>query len=174
MNTPTDTAEELICIRCARERKTCCQTSEVFVTKGDVRRIEAHSGRTDFHHFQYPEDPVYLDQSDDPTWERHVFREDGTRRILRRRPDGDCTFLGEAGCALPEDVRPLVCRLYPYLYNDQGLDGVSTGCPSHLLRRDQTILDALDISLARAQAWHRELYTELRQEGADSETDSCE
>ena len=36
------------------------------------------------------------DQDDDPTWQRHVFRADGSRRILKRRANGDCTFLGEA------------------------------------------------------------------------------
>ena len=37
--------------------------------------------------------------------------------------NGDCTFLGAAGCVLPEEVRPLVCRLYPFEYTHRGILG---------------------------------------------------
>jgi hypothetical protein len=88
--------------------KTCCQTAEVYVTRGDVRRIEEHSGRTDFHEFRQPENPIYQpdDQFDDPVWQENVFQPDGSRRVLKREAGGDCTFLGSAGCTLPLEVRP--------------------------------------------------------------------
>ena len=95
--------DEFLCIRCARHMKTCCQTSEVYVSPGDVDRIAAHTGRTDFHEFRPAGDPMYVEQDDDPAWLEHVFRPDGTRRIMKRRPDGDCTFLGAGLRAAPGD-----------------------------------------------------------------------
>ena len=84
--------------------------------------------------------------------------------MLRREANGDCTFLGQRGCRLPGGVRPLVCRLYPYEYDESGLSGVGDGCPLHLLAPGQTILDALGMRRARAEAWHAQLYREIREE----------
>ena len=80
--------------------KTCCQTPQVFVTLGDVRRIEAETGQTDFFDFRLPPDPGYTDQDDDPIWRDNAFQPDGTRRVLNKQANGDCTFLGSAGCVL--------------------------------------------------------------------------
>ena len=53
--------------------------------------------------------------------------------MLKRQPDGDCTFLGEQGCVLPLETRPLICRLYPYDYSEQGIrDELAAGCPLEL------------------------------------------
>ena len=75
--------------------KTCCQTSEVYATPGDVRRIARVHRSDEFTEFRPPDDPVYLEQDDDPVWRENVFRADGTRRVLKRQANGDCTFLGE-------------------------------------------------------------------------------
>jgi len=157
--------EEFICVRCARHMKTCCQTAEVYATLGDVRRIEAHTGRSDFHERRLPTDPVYSEQDDDPIWRQCVFAADGTRRVLKRRPSGDCMFLGTAGCMLPLETRPLVCRIYPFLYTEQGLEeALSEGCPRQLLAPGQGLLSALDMNRKDAERWHRQLYLELREE----------
>ena len=156
---------DFLCVRCARHMRTCCQTSQIYITPGDVRRIEAHSGRGDFVEFQLPDDPIYLEQSDDPLWEECVFQPDGTRRVLARRADGDCTFLGESGCTLPLEVRPLICRIYPYDYNAEGLkDRLARGCPLELLHPGQTLLTELDMRRADAERWHGQLYEEIREE----------
>jgi Fe-S-cluster containining protein len=156
---------EFLCVRCARRRKTCCQISEVYATPGDVRRIAAHTGRDDFTEFRAPDNPEYLDQDDDPAWTEHVFRNGNSRRVLKRRPDGDCTFLGEQGCTLPYETRPLVCRLYPYEYTEAGIqDELADGCPLELLRPGQGLIEALDMNLEAARRWHRQLYTEIRLE----------
>lgn len=161
---------EFLCARCARHRKTCCQTAEVYITPGDVERISDHTGRLDFHEFRAIDNPVYAVADDDPVWRDYVFRPDGTRRVLRKQPNGDCTFLGPDGCRLPLDVRPLICRIYPYDYDGDGLlDDLAPGCPLELLPPRQGLIDALGMNRVDAERWHRQLYAEIRLErnGAD-------
>lgn len=150
------------CRKCATLGKTCCQVCEILVTAGDVHRIEAHTGRADFWSDAKPNDPRYLDQDDDPNWLRWVFRPDGTRPVLRRQENGDCAFLTSAGCSLPMEIRPLVCRLYPYAYTEAGINGVSDGCPPAVIPPRSTILKVLDMQLPDAVRWHRMLYSELQ------------
>ena len=129
---------------------------------GDLERIAAHTGQSDFSEFLAPADPSYADQDDDPLWRDHVFRQDGTRRVLKRQANGDCTFLGSHGCKLPIEVRPLVCRLYPYDYNEQGIQPeLSPGCPLELLAPQQGLIDALDMRLDDARRWQQQLYREI-------------
>jgi len=132
------------------------------VTVGDQARIARHTGSSNFWEFRAPSEPEYLDQDHDPNWLKWVFRPDGTRPILKRRPDGGCMFLSATGCSLPMEVRPLVCRLYPYTYTEHGIDGVSDECPPAVIPPRSTILDMLDMRLADAERWHKMLYTELR------------
>lgn len=162
---PAENAGEFLCARCARYMSTCCQTSEVYATPGDVARIEEFTGQTGFTEFRSPEDPVYLLNDDDPAWRQFVFRSDGTRRIVRRHPSGDCVFLGERGCVLPLEVRPLICRIYPYDFNEQGLkEKLARGCPTELLPSGQSLLEALEMDRGDAIRWHAQLYQEIRQE----------
>jgi Fe-S-cluster containining protein len=140
------------------------------VTPGDVQRIELHSGRDDFCEYQLPENPEYADQDDDPVWRDHVFRPDGSRRVLKRHEDGDCTFLGPHGCVLPLEVRPLVCRIYPYDYSEAGiLEDLSPGCPLELLRPGQGLIAALDMNVEDARRWRDQLYEEILLEHDEAE-----
>ena len=153
------------CAKCATLGKTCCQSREILVTAGDQERITAFTGSGDFAAYAFPADPAYLAQDDDPNWLLWAFRPDGTRPILRRQPNGDCMFLGAAGCVLPLEVRPLVCRLYPYTYTERGIDGVSNECPPEVIPAGSTILQVLDMRLVDAVRWHEMLYNELRTRG---------
>jgi len=145
--------------------KTCCQTCEIYTTAGDVARIESHTGRSDFTEFRPPDNPTYLDQDDDPIWRDRVFRTDGSRRVLVRQANGDCTFLGAQGCVLPLETRPLVCRLYPFEYTAEGIqEELATGCPLELLSLGQGLIEALDMKLDDAKRWQKQLYEELLQE----------
>jgi Fe-S-cluster containining protein len=156
---------EFLCVRCARHMKTCCQTCDIFTTRGDVARIEAHTGQTGFTEFRPPKSPDYADQDDDPLWRDNVFQADGTRRVLKKQASGDCTFLGSAGCTLPLEVRPLVCRIYPYDYTAEGIqDDLAPGCPLELLAPGQGLIEALEMSRADAERWHEQLYAELQRE----------
>jgi len=150
------------CAKHALVERTCCQTAEVFVTEGDKRRIAEHTLRTDFWEDRAPSDPSYLAGDDDPTWMQNAFRPDGTRPILKRKPNGDCTFLGPQGCSLPAEVRPLICRIFPYEYTDKGLHGIADRCPRYVVPPGSTILDVLGMKREDAERWHRILYQELR------------
>lgn len=157
-----DSADEFLCVRCSRHMKTCCQTSEVYATPGDAQRIAEFIGRDDFYEYREPDDPVYLQEDGDPIWIENVIRPDGTRRVLKRKPGGDCTFLGDAGCVLPLETRPLICRIYPFDYTADGLrDELANGCPMELLPAGQSLLDALDIKRTDAERWHKQLYVEV-------------
>lgn len=152
---------EFLCARCARHQRTCCQDTEIYVTLGDVERIAAYTGRRDFVEFSTPS-TLYRDQDDDPVWRDQVFRKDGSRRVLRHQVGGDCTFLGEQGCTLPGNVRPLICRLFPFDYTADGiLDEPANGCPVELLMPGQTLLPTLRMERSDAQIWHQQLYAEI-------------
>jgi len=158
----SSSASEILCAGCARVSKTCCQGREIYITPADTARIASFAGRNDFAEWRAPENPDYSGQSDDPVWDCHVFRKNRTRRILRRSQDGGCTFLGPAGCLLPEAVRPLVCRLHPFTYTAAGLDPEpSSDCPGHLVPVGMSVFDALHMSTEQACLWHRMLYEEI-------------
>jgi len=150
------------CGECARLGKTCCQDREILLTKGDIHRISRHTGKACEWEYRRPANPAYLDQADDPNWLKWGFRPDGTRPILKRQASGDCAYLTPKGCSLPMEIRPLVCRLYPYEYTEKGLAGVSTECPSSAVPPGKTILEVLEMHQVDAVRWHRILYTELR------------
>ena len=152
-----------LCARCARHQRTCCQDTDVFVTPGDIDRIESYTDRNGFHEYRAPVNPAYLDQADDPSWVQYAIRPDGTRRVLLHRSGGDCVFLGMQGCELPLDVRPLVCRLHPYDYDESGIDAdPALGCPVHLLAAGRHLLDEMEMDLEEARQWHRQLYEEMK------------
>lgn len=160
-----DDASDFLCARCARRQETCCQRTDIILTTGDIARVAAHVGRADFIEFRAAGKAEYLDQDDDPTWRDATFRPDGTRRVVRHRPNGDCHFLGHAGCTLPGEVRPLICRLYPFDYDERGIkDQLGTGCPAHLLPPGVGLTEALAMSRTDAARWHATLYAELRAE----------
>jgi Fe-S-cluster containining protein len=158
-------ADEFLCVRCARVQRTCCQTSEIYVSPGDVRRIAAFTGQTDFFEDRAAENPTYLPQDDDPAWRDNMFQADGKRRVIYKVADGSCQFLGAHGCQLPMETRPLVCRIYPYDYDDHGIKkDLSHGCPLHLVRPGQDLLTELNMHLTDAERWHQQLYDEIREE----------
>jgi len=132
------------------------------VTPGDRERIQAHVGHGDFFEYRAPGDLTYQDQDDDPVWKEHVFAPDHTRRILRHQSNGDCVFLGPQGCQLPVDVRPLVCRLYPFQYDHRGILGiVAEYCPLHLLEPGSSLIESLGMNHEDAVRWCRQLYAEI-------------
>lgn len=145
--------------------KTCCQTSEVHLTPGDVGRIAAYTARQGFYEYRAPQKAVYEHaEDDDPVWRENVFRPDGTRRVLKREEDGNCIFLGERGCVLPLEVRPLVCRIYPFDYDQNGVKEreLSPGCPLELLRPGADLVAELAMNRADADRWQAQLYQEIR------------
>ena len=163
--------QEPLCAKCARYQRTCCQDTEIYVTVGDIRRIVAHVGREDFFEMRTPEDPTYRDQDDDPVWRDHVLRPDGTRRVLKWAEGRNCTFLGEQGCRLPLEIRPLVCRLYPYDYTADGIHlEPASGCPLHFVAAGAGLFETLRMDVEDARRWHGQLYEEMKQESCSITT----
>ncbi|HEY1064825.1 MAG TPA: hypothetical protein VGE52_01890 [Pirellulales bacterium] len=162
---PSD--NEVICVKCSQTRKTCCQVAEIYVSPGDRKRIADYTGRDDFWSFQYPGNPKYLEGADeDPLWFACVPREDGTRAALHRRPDGDCTFLGPQGCVLPMETRPIVCRMYPYDYDINGIRPLLDVCycPTHFLPPGRDMATELGMKIEDAVRWFEQLYEEIQTE----------
>ena len=156
--------EEFLCARCARHTRTCCQDTEIHVTLGDMRRIAPYTDGVEVSEFRAPSHPVYDQNREDPVWHQHVFRDDGTRRVLKQQPGGDCVFLGTQGCRLPAQARPLVCRLYPFDYAVDGIhDQLASGCPVELLRPGQQLLQVLSMDIEEARGLHAQLYREIRE-----------
>ena len=155
-----------ICFKCATLGPTCCcHERDILVTKGDIERIHQFLGSGNFFEYRTPCNSAYVEQDDDPNWLKYTLHEDGTRRVLKRAPARvGCSFLTETGCLFPVNIRPLVCRLYPFTYNEQGITGVLSECPEQLLQDGETIIDALGMSYEEARDWWILLYTELRAE----------
>ncbi|QDU65642.1 YkgJ family cysteine cluster protein [Engelhardtia mirabilis] len=152
------------CVRCAKVQRTCCQRAEILLTEGDVARIAAHTGSDTFFEHRAPEAADYVEfDEDDPDWVGLTVRADGQRRMLRRAENGDCGFLGAAGCVLPTETRPLVCRLYPWDYTAEGLlESAGEYCPTELFGGLEPMNVVLGIETADARRWHVQLYEELR------------
>lgn len=154
------------CARHAQIGSTCCQHSEILVTDGDRARIAAHLGIPDgpAPHIvrEHPVDLNYELDPADPDWALG-FWPDGSRPVLARRPNGDCTFLGAAGCTLPMDVRPLICRIFPYEMDGERLTGLSSRCPAEVVPAGSSIVDVLDMNASVAEGWRSQLYAELRE-----------
>jgi len=166
------TIQPTLCARCARQGKTCCQDREIYLTPGDRRRMQAYTGNEAFVEWSPTADPSYLDQDDDPLWRRYVFDHDGRRRILKRRPDGNCFFLDTQGCRLPMDVRPLLCRLHPLTYTADHIDAEPDGdCPRHLLFAGESVVEAIHMTMELARHWHHQLYEEIITDDHDDRID---
>ncbi|MCC8167295.1 MAG: YkgJ family cysteine cluster protein, partial [Planctomycetes bacterium] len=89
------------------------------------------------------------------------------RIVLAHDGNGDCVFLGGDGCRLPPDIRPLVCRLYPFDYNEDCIKGVHAPlCPAPERDAPALLLAELAMNRNAAETWRRQLYVELREDAA--------
>lgn len=154
------------CLSCASQGHTCCQGHDIYVTRGDCSRIEHFTGTSRFFEYRGCSIADYADQDDDPIWRQYVFCKDGSRRVLEQSADCNCLFLGAAGCALPLNTRPLVCRLYPHLYSAAGIAGRwDDECPATRSQAAPLIEQGIaGVQFQQAAQWHRMLYTEIQWE----------
>ncbi len=152
-----------ICAECANTQKTCCFGSQVFLTLGDVSRIE-----TDCSDFYIWEKPDEIDSDSlallDPFWLLTFSQPEG-RRVLARRADGSCVFLEPTGCRLSDELRPLVCRLYPFEYNHETIKSINPHrCPETLRHNGPLLLALLGMHRDQAELLRAQLYHEIREE----------
>ena len=159
------------CLACANQGHTCCQGHDIYVTHGDCERIRSANGATDFFEFRGCSLAAYAEQDDDPLWRQYVFRSDGSRRVLKRLANGNCLFLGPAGCSLALSARPLVCRLYPHLYSAEGIAGAwDNECLAARTRTGAQIEQGIaGVQWPQALQWHRMLYAEIQWEAHSDE-----
>ncbi len=136
------------------------------MSRNDEARIRRTIGDEAFTEYAPPADPDYLpDPALDPVWHRIFAADGGRRRILAHRPGGDCHFLTPTGCRLALEVRPMVCRLYPYDYDDRTIKGVNGHfCPEPERDNPALLLAELTMNRDQAEAWRRELYRDIREE----------
>lgn len=132
------------------------------VTEADKARIAAWLGPDSppFWEDRWPARPDQVDDGSDPTW-TVAFHMDGSRPILRHQPNRDCVFLGPTGCRLPTETRPLVCRLYPRIFDERGFIGLDNACPAEVIPEGLSIMDLIDMDPDRAERWRRQLYSEI-------------
>jgi Fe-S-cluster containining protein len=156
-------------------QKTCCEGDPwIILTLRDVERIAAHTGRSDFVVNKHYPDLSFMQRfAYDPNWQKYTVRPGNMRRQVRATEQGACHFLGAAGCELPTSVRPLVCRLFPYNYNEYGIIGIYSGadlmCPVHLLEDGISLARDLGVGMIeQVDAWRTTLYRELRAEWRNS------
>lgn len=151
-----------LCSLCAGQNNSCCVCRDILLSDGDLQRITEQTGTVNFFEMRVPQNTAYLNQADDPNWNRYTLRGDGARRVLKNLRPGICWFLAETGCRLPEHVRPLVCRLHPVEFTETGITGLSPECPADLLPPGESLLSNLEMNLDQAENWRRQLYAELR------------
>ena len=153
-----------ICAHCSQVQRTCCQDTDVSVTDGDVERIAGFLGRLDFYEFRQPADPEFQLQlqAEEPEWLLYTIRKSGDKQVLKHTPDESCIFLSPEGCELAAEVRPLICKLHPLRYDEEGFKGFFEGCPCNLLESGETLTGSIGIDYVRAEAWRRQLYREMR------------
>lgn len=160
-----------ICAKCAAKGSTCCEGPgrDIFITKGDVKRIEAFLNDTDFFEYRRPVNTEYM-EVDDPVWINNVFKDDQTRRVIKLSVSGQCRFLTSFGCKLPTHVRPLICRLFPFQYTASGISNeLESDCPREFLTQGETLDQALGITREDANRWHQTLYQEILWEKEEDE-----
>ena len=148
------------CQACAASNGSCCRNRQILLTHYDIERIQRATGNLDFYIYEMPE-PDYIEQDDDPIWNVITLLDDGTRRVIKRRPGGDCRFLYNHVCSLSVEVRPLICRIHPYLYDETNLQGFHAACS--IFRRPDAalILEKINMPVYKAEGWRRQLYHEL-------------
>lgn len=154
---------QTLCARCAGEGRTCCQGTAIFLTGGDVERIGAVCS-DDFWEMRKIDSSEYEGFLQyDAVWGR-IFAK-GEVRIIRHRDGGDCMFLGVDGCVLELGERPLVCRLYPYDYNETTLKGVHGHlCPLPEGGNGALLLALLGMNREEGEGWRGLLYEEISRE----------
>ena len=149
-----------ICAGCAQAGTSCCVNRHIYVTAEDIHRIRQATGEKDFTVLEAVSGP-YAEQGDDPAWSQYVLA-NRERRVLKRREDGSCHFLGQEGCVMDLATRPILCRLYPYEYAEKGIQGLDGQCPVSRSGDPDGDLKEMGMAPGCLEAWHRQLYQEIR------------
>lgn len=151
----------LSCMDCARAGTSCCNHYQIVLTTGDIERMASFLGHQNFFTIEPPilED---MEPDYDPDWLPLVLGDDTRIRVLKRDANRTCFLLSATGCSLPAENRPLICRLYPYTYNEEGILGIDHDCPISKEMEWGTVLERLDMPAEKAKQWLSLLYAEVK------------
>lgn len=115
-----------ICAICAQNGPTCCQlgqeqTGILFPISAVEKDIISDSGRWKSGNFidRAPNSSRFISHlkylfPNDQKKIRNIFPQHGHHECLLTDKKGHCIFLGPTGCLLPNEARPLYCRLFPF------------------------------------------------------------
>ena len=110
-----------ICARCHKMGLGCCFFKEtanniqIGIFYDDILKIEGFIGQ-DKNHFIVREEisnniRESLSKKAHPVFDK-IYHKNSSFKL--KVVDGQCIFLADSGCKLPEDKRPLYCRIYPF------------------------------------------------------------
>lgn len=132
---------DYVCARCARLGRTCCQLSgggdaEFCFPLADAERSRLLAAGAEGEAFlATPNTPAFVRQLTAllPGYGvGDVFTLHAPHWRLATTPNGDCVFLGPAGCTLERDIRPAYCRLFPlWVYKGRLTWFTSETCLAH-------------------------------------------
>ncbi len=160
-----------VCARCAASGPTCCQLTPgqeemcFPVSETERVRIVDHLGPRRGGFRQERNSTAFLDNlvrlfPKEREAVCALFPSHGFHLRLSTNPDGECLFLTSAGCALPNEVRPYYCRLFPFWTVGGRLTAfASNGCLAH--REGRAVPGMLDL-LETTSKKMRDLHCRLR------------
>ena len=154
------------CALCADQGTSCCKGYQIFLTPGDVHRISDFSHHSNFFIFESPI-PEEIEPDYDPSWLSRIISSTHLVRVLKRTGEKQCCWASENGCLLPPNRRPLICRLYPYTFNENCFLGIDSNCPISKNRAWQSVLNEMNMPLFMAKQWLDLLYLEIREDIKD-------
>lgn len=171
------------CSECSKLQLTCCEleVTEVAITNGDIRRISDYTGRNDFYHLKQVSEEmkyVYENPANVPKgleqYVEYLFDEEGRRNILKKNERNGCCFLTPNGCALPSNIKPIICRLFPYDWNDNRDVWMDfTTCPKILFKDEQELKELVCLPEEEAKRLIDLLYYEIMNESECRPTKNC-
>ncbi len=65
---------------------------------------------------------------------------------------------------MPMTVKPLLCRIHPYDFNEHGVTEIYKYCPIAKKPNSEEILKDMGMSYSVVKKWHALLYREIREE----------
>lgn len=121
-----DFADQSACLRCVNDGGGCCtgKGSGIFVTVHDVLRISAKNGMPldSIAHFDIVDEKHLREVRETDPFFATCFRGNKTLQLIRK--DDMCQFMvNGVGCSV-FDVRPALCKLFPFTF-DFAQDGTA-------------------------------------------------
>lgn len=169
-----ETKPQYGCAVCARSQRTCCQSSEPFASIGDISRINLYMHRNMkgsrvapwwWWGWREPSQEYIEGMRADPQWATLLPMKSGLRRVVLSSDNGNCVFLKSTGCVLPMEVKPLVCRIYPWDFVAFKVTGLSDFCAIEAKGNHRDMGEALGLTKEMAQEWVEQLRSEMEREG---------